>query len=295
VKHPYVSYPEVGKTRNFTQVKLLVLVNKNFDTATMAKGSKKEKTLRPPRDRAPVTTDPRFATIHSDPRFAPPKKKDTKLSIDKRFSRVLSDARFSSKAAVDRYGRKLPKEAGREELERFYELEDDEDEDEDEEENLGTKRFDPARGEGIIDTSSEEESEEEEEGGLDAEEEEVERHAREQLQAVNDVPTGKVTRRLACVNLDWDNVRAMDLMKAFASFAPSGGRVTRLAIYPSEFGKERIDREEMEGPPREIFKKDEQHVDGEEEEVSEKTIVKEDKGEEFDSAKLRAYQLERLR
>ncbi|TPR04950.1 Myb-like DNA-binding domain family protein [Aspergillus niger] len=118
-----------------------------------------------------------------------------------------------------------------------------------------------------------------------------------------DVPTGDVTDRIAVVNLDWDNIRAEDLMAVFSSFAPTGGKVLKVAVYPSEFGKERMEREETEGPPREIFasKKggdsdDEDEMDSDEEEENiRKSMLKEDKGEEFNSTQLRKYQLERLR
>lgn len=270
-------------------------------------GSKRasDKTARPPRDTAPVSTDSRFSIIHSDPRFAPPKRKDTSITLDDRFRTVLSDPKFSSKAPrVDRYGRKLPKGDAKEELSRFYRVEsegegeDDEDDEEVSDDEEGAVRFDPARGEGLIETSDEEDSDDDE--PEIAMEEGVEEEGR---QVESEIPTGEVTKRIACVNLDWDNVRAVDLMKAFSSFAPSGGRVKKVTVYPSEFGKERMQREELEGPPKEIFAKDKPE-DGEgylgpdesdDEEVDEKTIIKEDKGEEFDSAKLRKYQLERLR
>jgi len=245
------------------------------------------KALRPPRDTLPVTVDPRFSVIHNSPRFAPPKRQDTSVALDSRFKPVLSDSKFSSTAPVDRSGRKLPKRIAKAELSRFYRLEEEEEEEEEE----GGVRFDPARGEGVVGTSSSESESEDEDGDVEVQMEEDAVAA-----ARAEVPTGEVSKRFACVNLDWDNVRAVDLMKAFASFAPTGGRVTRVTVYPSEFGKQRMEREQLEGPPTEIFR-NEKEVDEDEnnEEVTEKNVVKEDRGEEFDSTKLRQYQLERLR
>jgi hypothetical protein len=203
---------------------------------------------------------------------------------------------------VDRYGRRLPQESGKRELSRFYDLDSDDDDD-GKDDGKDERRFDPARGEGLVDTSSESESEDDDDEGDEKKMVGVdeERLAREKIQE-DDVPTGEVSQRLAVVNLDWDNVRAVDLMKAFMSFAPTGGKVVRVAVYPSEFGRERMEREEVEGPPRELFRNEDEGDDedtedenGNEEEINEKTILKEDKGEEFDSAKLRRYQLERLR
>ncbi|KAH0612851.1 uncharacterized protein H6S33_009231 [Morchella sextelata] len=270
----------------------------------MPKKPEKKKPSTAPTDRAPVTNDSRFASVHSDPRFAMPRRKDAKIAIDKRFTRMLKDDDFAQKASVDRYGRKLAKDAGKEEIKRYYRLDDDddddaegsgsEDEDEDEdEEDEGKPRYDPARGEGVISSSDDDSSDEEEDEEVDAAEED--QIAREAMQR-EEIPTGDVTARLAAVNLDWDHVAAVDLMAAFSSFAPSGGRVLRVTVYPSEFGRERMERENMEGPPSEIFrpKEDEEEIDPDEE-VTVKTLVKEDKGQEFDSAKLRNYQLERLR
>ncbi|OCF36722.1 hypothetical protein I316_01318 [Kwoniella heveanensis BCC8398] len=87
------------------------------------------------------------------------------------------------------------------------------------------------------------------------------------------------TTRIAAVNLDWDNLRAADLYAVFNSFllmasskasaggnAPEGsksgsgsgsaaalGKLLNVKIYPSEFGKERMAREEQEGPGGGIF------------------------------------------
>ncbi|KAL5334511.1 hypothetical protein BJX70DRAFT_391353 [Aspergillus crustosus] len=276
------------------------------------------------RDAAPVITDPRFANIQTDPRYRLPSKRHTHTKLDKRFAHILHDKDFSRNAAVDRYGRKLASDDTKKHLERFYRLEDEDEEGEAEEDeaNLSVdddeeilkelKRvesrgpgYDPARDGGFSASSSEDESS----GDEDEDEEEEEVASDEELEFPDkqqtDVPVGEVTDRIAVVNLDWDNIRAEDLMAVFSSFTPAGGRVLKVTVYPSEFGKERMEKEETEGPPREIFAlKDEEDEDnGEEEELDsdeeeeeiKKSIVKEDKGEEFNSTKLRKYQLERLR
>ncbi|KAG2134453.1 hypothetical protein DEU56DRAFT_809174 [Suillus clintonianus] len=130
------------------------------------------------------------------------------------------------------------------------------------------------------------------------------------------------TRRLAVVNLDWDHVRAAHLYKIFSSLVspaapaalpasvpmqPDGekfvkntrtakttvarGKVLSVRVYPSEFGKERIAREEKEGPPVEVFKKKIEN----EEDVNERTIHETGDGADYDEDALRKYQLERLR
>lgn len=82
----------------------------------------------------------------------------------------------------------------------------------------------------------------------------------------DDGPTTDPTNRIAAVNLDWDNLRASDLFAVFNSFLKETGRKVKGAkdtrgigklvfvkIYPSEFGKERMKREEMEGPGGGVF------------------------------------------
>ncbi|KAI1620042.1 hypothetical protein EDD37DRAFT_183454 [Exophiala viscosa] len=270
------------------------------------RSSKKQKTgVRSQKPQAEERiADPRFVNIQSDPRYRLPGKKN-KVKVDKRFSRALEDEDFTRRAKVDRYGRPLASDAERNRLKRKYEFEDDEDktdepdaDDEVQQElNKFEKPFDPLRDTRDDESSSEEttsdEESEEEEADL---EEEVGIGPAEQA----DVPTGEVTSRIAIVNLDWDNIKAADLMAVFKSFLPSTGSLLNVAIYPSEFGKERLEREELEGPPKEIFANearaevDEDPEEDDEEDIK-KSILQPDDGADFDSAALRKYQLERLR
>lgn len=117
------------------------------------------------------------------------------------------------------------------------------------------------------------------------------------------------TRRIAVVNLDWDHVRATHLYKIFSSLVspttpPTSGKSTKkisdanvvkgkvlsVRVYPSEFGKERMAREEKEGPPAELFKKT-TSID----ENDPRSLYETGEGEDYDEDALRKYQLERLR
>lgn len=268
--------------------------------------------------------DPRFANIHSDPRFRLPSKKHNKTKLDARFAHMLKDKEFSQKASVDRYGRKLGKDAGKKELERFYRVEDEEESDEaDIKQDKGRDKavrkelarvegkkrdYDPIREGGFSSSSSEESSSE-----SDEEDEEEDPQVEDETELPEeraDVPMGEVTTRLAAVNMDWDNIRAMDIMAVASSFVSAENKILSVTVYPSEFGRQRLEREEIEGPPREIFasssKTDldrlasaspsqsdtEDEVDDEQ---IKKDLLKESNGEEFDSKALRAYQLDRLR
>ncbi|WVQ67813.1 uncharacterized protein L199_006018 [Kwoniella botswanensis] len=75
------------------------------------------------------------------------------------------------------------------------------------------------------------------------------------------------TKRIAAVNLDWDNLQARDLFSVFNSFLKNAGangtgssskdddlgKLLSVKIYPSEFGKQRMEKEEQEGPGGGIF------------------------------------------
>ncbi|KAF6766171.1 pre-rRNA-processing protein ESF1 [Ephemerocybe angulata] len=142
-------------------------------------------------------------------------------------------------------------------------------------------------------------------------------HADEEEEDEDEAPR---TRRIAAVNLDWDHVRASHLFKIASSVvsptAPLAssatkkvhpnsrerslkdapqlnivrGKVLNVVIYPSDFGKERMEREEREGPPPEIFKKKKDS-----EEITEKSLYELGGEDEVDDNALRKYQLERLR
>lgn len=257
--------------------------------------------------------DPRFTNIQTDPRFRLPSRKSTHVEIDKRFARMLHDEEFSSRAKVDRYGRKLPKDAGKKELEKYYRIEDEDEnmnEDVDVDIELGSDHLSIKSGSLNVSSSSDETSSDEE--PEEVEEDEVFGFPDEKGANGEGIPIGEPSSRLAVVNLDWDNIRAADLLAVFSSFTSTNGLILKVSVYPSEFGRERMEREEMEGPPKEIFEQskpnigneyiasesdsDEEDVDdADEDEQIKNSLLKEDQGQEFNSAKLRRYQLERLR
>lgn len=270
--------------------------------------------------------DSRFASFETDPRYALPSKKKSKTTIDKRFSRMLKDDEFTAVSRVDKYGRKIKSDSKKKALQRLYQDEDeDEDEDVEVEEDDVVRRelekaetkYDPARGGGFSSSESDTESESEsaDEEGEDAQEQvdtapDMQKYRTQQAE----VETGEVTNRIAIVNIDWDNIKSVDLMALFKSFVPISGRIEKVSIYPSDFGKERMQREELEGPPKEIFKKgkavdqdsdesEDSDSDSEDEddnaedsdEEAKQDLLKEGNDEDFDSDALRTYQLDRLR
>ena len=138
----------------------------------------------------------------------------------------------------------------------------------------------------------------------------LDREAAQPAEERDTVARGDDTCRLAVVNMDWDHVHARDLYKVFASLvhpqatrlpgeAPPAGRkgvhqaltavqgqVRSVRVYVSDFGRERLAKEDIEGPPRAIFKAATSN---------EHAVYQADEGAEFDEEALRKYQLERLR
>ncbi|XP_021916167.1 ESF1 homolog isoform X2 [Zootermopsis nevadensis] len=144
---------------------------------------------------------------------------------------------------------------------------------------------DYARGEGVLfcDSSSDEESSE-----TGSESEELD-HGWGELDHDAD-QTDVTTNRLAVCHMDWDRIRASDLMVLFSSFVPQGGLIHSVTIYPSEFGLKRMKEEEIKGPLELVGNgnsvQDEKEIeDGEENE----------EGSKYHMEKLRQYQLNRLK
>ncbi|KAJ7492672.1 hypothetical protein FB451DRAFT_1336536 [Mycena latifolia] len=277
--------------------------------------------------------DSRFARLRSDPRFRRPRKEKTKVVVDDRFKgvfapqikkgrvdkygRPISEShehenlrRFYRLENEDAVPPPQPDYARGQAL---LESSDEEEDDASDESDSNVAGRDPARPINLTDKDFDIDLDEDSFADLDAQAADYARSHPDK-----DPSEGSQTNRLAAVNLDWDHVRAAHLFKICASLvspvAPSvtpaptpdsvraakggpshlvRGKVLSVRIYPSEFGKERLAREEKEGPPPEIFKKS--SALEEEEEVNEKNIYDVGDENDYDEDALRRYQLERLR
>ncbi|KAM6940262.1 ESF1 homolog [Xenentodon cancila] len=138
---------------------------------------------------------------------------------------------------------------------------------------------DLARGKGNIETSSDEDDEDDVDAILRREEEEIEHDWGELCKDA--VRSDEVSARLAVCNMDWDRLKAKDLLVLFSSFVPKGGAVLSVKIYPSGFGKERSKVEETQGPLELRALPDDSEDDNEEERVYRE--------------KMRDYQFKRLK
>lgn len=139
-----------------------------------------------------------------------------------------------------------------------------------------------ARGEGILFTDSSTEEELSESSDI---EEDIEHNWGELDKEAE--TTDEITHRLAICNMDWDRIRAVDLMILLNSFLPSGGIIHSVMIYPSEFGQQRMKEEEISGPTE---LKNNENLDDEDDIENDN-----EEGSSYHMEKLRQYQLNRLK
>lgn len=249
------------------------------------------------RRKGKLITDPRFAAVHSDPRFQKLPEKTKKVSLDSRFSRMFEDRRFSSsEAPVDKRGRL--KESNENPLHHYYTFKEEErkegsvDEDAGEGRGSGKRRHvklsEQSSSDSLSGTETESSaSEEEASTGTDTdtdtgsdEESEVDEDDGALVQEENVPKIDRETHRLAVVNMDWNHVKAEDIYVLLSSFLPKGGQIMSVAVYPSDFGLQRMEEEAVHGPIG-LFEEDGQSSDGED--------------DELDDEKLRAYERSKLR
>lgn len=264
-----------------------------------------------------IWQDPRFAHLVRDPRFRNIHKSTKTTKIDNRFKSMFNDDKFKVKYSVDKYGRRVNK-TSTDDLEKYYDLSSDEDVEEEQRKeetvllkdggNVNEKHesdeeiadavkvklqdmtVDYARGEIplLSDSSSDDESSEDEN-----EQELFIDHVWGELD--NDAPrTEDSTYRLACCNMDWDRIRASDIMVLCNSFLPPGGSIVSVTIYPSEYGKERMAEEERRGPQELTEKKldDDSEYDSSDSEAEHEN---DEEGSSYHMERLRQYQLNRLK
>ncbi|KAM5546862.1 pre-rRNA-processing protein esf1 [Rosa sericea] len=291
-------------------------------------GSKKKNRKNKKEDNN-IITDPRFASVHWDPRFKNAPKHKAKVEIDDRFKAMFTDPRFaSSSAPSDKRGKLKKKADPGEALRHYYQTNEDEEEvkydkvepkEDEEEDELSDEEVESEKEVEKVKLEEEESESEEEEETANLEEEESESEELEEddvagsesetttdtgtddeeedevvfedgmpaMQNENIPEIEKETHRLAVVNLDWRYVKAVDLFVVLRSFLPKGGEIKSVAVYPSDFGIERMKEEEIHGPVGLFDKKDE--------EGDEESDDDDDDDDELINQKMRAYEKSRLR
>lgn len=102
----------------------------------------------------------------------------------------------------------------------------------------------------------------------------------------------EATHRLACVDLDWEHIKAVDILAALRSFVPgTDGDISSVTVYPSDYGLEKMEEEKNTGPQA-IWRKSDKSKDDDDEDEEEGS---EDGDGDLDTTKLRYYERSKLR
>lgn len=291
--------------------------------------------------------DERFKHLLTDPRFKNLRKKKTKVQIDDRFKSMFTDEKFTLKYSRDKRGRKDKKTSG-DNLRKYYSLEEKDieekkveqkDEDEVEDEHEETQESEPEDEEcaqvddETNDEADEDEEEEQEESEIDEEAGESESEVSSSSDEASDEEdeldqkeiaydwepldhdaekTEQATRRIAIQNIDWDHFEIRDIYALVNSIRPP----MNVKIYVSEFGKERLAKESVEGPQELIEAEKEEEEEKEFKDLEAKmkalqdknSLIRTYKNNEYEDAdecldprdeemreKIRQYQLSRMK
>ena len=245
----------------------------------------------------------RFKKIYSDPKFKPIPKKIKKIELnDKRFEKMFTDKNFISSTEIDEYGRNISNSKKNNDIEKYYSIK------QNKKEKLN-KNNNNKENKNEDDESSSDTSEEFEEFLKENQKEEIE-YAKEIEDEYNNnknIPMGEETKRLAIQNLDWENIHAVDLFMILNSFCTGTQKVTKVEIYPSEFGIKEMEKENLNGPDEQIYNKDykpknkknnneNKKIENEEDENSnENSFDSSENSEGYDPIELRKYELKKLK
>jgi hypothetical protein len=264
-------------------------------------------------------TEERFRAAETRPQFRSVKKHTSKVVLDERFASVLTDARFQLDGK-DKYGRKKT-EAVKDDLTAFYTVEEGEGEEkkeqrkpsdddsasngssEDDSVDAGPKKEEKEQDEdpasriaylkafsrGEIDVSSSSDEDDSSQSSNDDEDEGVEDPVygsagvldpstrEEEIEITFDT-----SPYLVVTNMDWANIRAVDLFSILSSFTPPGA-VKRVQVYQSDFGKEQMEKEKIYGPVDIWKKKMENASDEDDESDAENSSAADDSENEGDN------------
>ena len=252
--------------------------------------------------------DERFKAIAYDPRFQRFPKAKSKVKVDDRFKDMFENPEFQVGSTKDKRGKRGKKKLV-DEVRRYYRIDDDDDDEGDKQKHGKEPSSDSESGMDEADlrwarmrglagpsSSSESSSEFESEGSDDEDHDLAEDVLDEDVEMLyqdwgvgayaanpnEDIPLLEdATKRLACVDLDWEHVKAVDILAALRSFVPDGGRIVSVTVYPSDYGLEKMEGEKNAGPTG-IWK----HDNGDDDEDDDGAL---------DTSKLRYYEKSKLR
>lgn len=222
-----------------------------------------------------MENDDRFKHLASDPKFKVLKRKERKVQIDERFQSMFTDKKFTSSAdnlkrfydIKDDRSKKVTKKSSKkarvkdtDNVEDKNDVTEDEESESEDVEQDSAKATDDEKGEANDEDEEEEEEDGEAEESLSESSDESE--SEPELDSDGEEVDGDriqfnwqpldhdaehaetASNRLAIQNLDWDKIDVRDLFTLIKSIRMP----LNVRIYISEFGKERLAKEEVEGP-----------------------------------------------
>ena len=226
--------------------------------------------------------DRRFDAAQSAPIFKKQHRDKQRIKLDERFQTVLTDDRFRvAPGQVDKYGRKAGKAstaAAAKELEEFYQVDDADGDDKGavsggkEGKNSSSSSSSGGRGQrgslderleylnklsrGEISGESSSDDVDDEDEADEADVKAKKKHKSpltvQEGSEEEEIPTGDAAEvsscRLAMLHCEWDSLKAGDLFVILQSFCAPGQRVSKVVVYPSDFGLERMAHEARHGP-----------------------------------------------
>lgn len=248
-----------------------------------------------------VEEDDRFNAVAYDPRFQRFPREKSKIKVDDRFKDMFENPEFQVGSTKDKRGKKGNKKLV-DEARRYYRLEEEEETAPVEKDDVSDDdAFRWARMRGLAGPSSSSSSEEGDSGEEDVDnlledgtlDEDIETlyqdwgvgaYAANPNENVPMLPDA--TKRLACVDLDWEHIKAVDILAVLRSFVPDGGKIVSVTVYPSDYGLQKMEEEKNSGP-KQIWKSSDAGQGSENEESDEDGAL--------DSTKLRYYERSKLR
>lgn len=189
------------------------------------------------------SSDKRFSGIKRDPRFRKPAAKKSKTVLDSRFKHILTDEKFRGASGKNPRGmgkqnQTKRKQTRNRDMEQFYELDTPR-----EAQSLSDNEVDLEDDKFQWDaesSSSEDDMTQELHNDMALSDEEKE-----------EVELGDSTEKIAFMNCNWDIITATDLYVLIQSFlddnAP-GRKLVKITVHKSDYGAERMEREEQYGP-----------------------------------------------
>ena len=210
------------------------------------------------------------------------------MKNDDRFSEALTnEEKFGCVPGMDKYGRKIKKKKKKQQQQQHSEEEDSSDDDEQQEQVVAKKKdtappmdmesriaYLNALSRGDISASSSDDSDSSDDDDDDSNKSDSDNEDSDDDSSTNiygkagvfdpsfnQLPgdyqeedgedtmelTTEPTPYLCILNLDWEHTRAVDVYAMLHSFCPPG-TLKRVDIYPSDFGREMMEKERVEGP-----------------------------------------------